>query len=274
MLQREEYIEQEYFFRMLGERLPENFPLQELMAQIRHELLATSKLPMAIDFLLAELQHCGEMSGAMKRLSHYFTPFQTYIVRAAEDERGRFDMRVAVEVLRYEAAYRSKNATAPGLFLYQFETLARNRLSYDAGLEAVSRDTMYDEAWREWVLTVRRQVGIVDLADMIYVRSWDYIRRRTQPNQPPPTPEKPILFGEKEGRIAWANRHKDPMFLFAALQRHLAYPAAPRNKKIDDTVELVPRLIRRVERLETRIKLLEEESREGGIDITKFYTGD
>jgi hypothetical protein len=117
-------------------------------------------------------------------------------------------------------------------------------------------------------------VGIVDLADMIYVRSWDYIRRRTQPNQTPPTPEKPILFGEKEGRIAWANRHKDPMFLFAALQRHLAYPAAPRNKKIDDTVELVPRLIRRVERLETRIKLLEEESREGGIDITKFYTGD
>ncbi len=273
MLQREEYIEQEYFFRMLGERLPENFPLQELMAQIRHELLATSKLPMAIDFLLAELRHCGEMSGAMKRISHYFTPFQTYIIEAAEYERGRFDMRVAVDVLRHEAAYRSKNATAPGLFLYQFETLARNRLSYDAGLEAVSRDTMYDDAWREWILTVRRQIGIVDLADMIYVRSWDYIRRRTQPAQPPPMPEKPILFGEKEGRIAWANRHKDPIFLFAALQRHLAYPAAPRNKKIDDTLELVPRLIRRVERLETRIKLLEEESREGGIDITKFYTG-
>lgn len=274
MLQREEYVEQEYFFRMLGERLPENFPLQELMAQIQHELLATSKLPMAIDFLLAELRHCGEMSGAMKRISHYFTPFQTYIIKAAEDERGRFDMRVAVDVLRHEAAYRSKNATAPGLFLYQFETLARNRLSYDAGLEAVSRDTMYDDAWREWILTVRRQVGIVDLADMIYVRSWDYIRRRTQPSQPPPTPEKPILFGEKEGRIAWANRQKDPIFLFAALQRHLAYPAAPRNKKIDDTLELVPRLVRRVERLETRIKLLEEESREGGIDITKFYAGD
>jgi hypothetical protein len=274
MLQREEYIEQEYFFRMLGERLPENSPLQELMGQIRHELLVTSKLPMAIDFLLAELRHCGEMSGAMKRISHYFTPFQTYIIEAAEDEGGRFDMRVAVDVLRHEAAYRSKNATAPGLFLYQFETLARNRLRYDAGLEAVSRDTMYDDAWREWILTVRRQVGIVDLADMIYVRSWDYIRRRTQPAQPPPKPEKPILFGEKEGRIAWANRQKDPIFLFAALQRHLAYPAAPRNKKIDDALKLVPRLIRRVERLETRIKLMEEESREGGIDITKFYAGD
>jgi hypothetical protein len=274
MLPREEYVEQEYFFRMLGERLPENFPIQELMGQIRHELLVTSKLPMAIDFLLAELRHCGEMSGAMKRISHYFTPFQTYIIEAAEDEGGRFDMRVAVDVLRHEAAYRSKNATAPGLFLYQFETLARNRLRYDAGLEAVSRDTMYDDDWREWILTVRRQVGIVDLADMIYVRSWDYIRRRTQPAQPPPKPERPVLFGEKEGRIAWANRQKDPIFLFAALQRHLAYPAAPRNKKIDETLQLVPRLIRRVERLETRIKLMEEESREGGIDITKFYAGD
>ena len=274
MLQREEYVEQEYLFRMLGERLPENFPIQELMGQIQHELLATTKLPMAIDFLLVELRHCGEMSGAMKRISHYFTPFQAYIIEAAEDERGRFDMRVAVDVLRYEAAYRSKDATAPGLFLYQFETLARNRLRYDSGLEAVSRDTMYDDAWREWILTVRRQIGIVDLADMIYVRSEDYIRRRTQPALPPPEPEKPILFGEKEGRIAWANRQKDPVFLFAALQRHLGYPAAPRNKKIDETLELVPRLVRRVERLETRIKLMEEESREGGIDITKFYADD
>ena len=37
-------------------------------------------------------------------------------------------------------------------------------------------------------------------------------------------PEKPMLFGEKEGKIAWANRKKDPLYLFAALQRHLGYP--------------------------------------------------
>jgi hypothetical protein len=274
MLPREEHIEQEYFFRILGERLTENFPLQELMGHIRHELLATTKLPMAVDFLLAELRHCGEMSQAMKRLAHYFTPFQTYIMEAAEDERGRFDMRVAVDVLRYEAAYRSKTPTPQGLFMYQFETLARNRLRYDSGLDAIARDTMYDDAWREWIVTVRRQIGIVDFADMIYVRSWDYIRRRTRPAMPAPQPEKPILFGEKEGKIAWANRRKDPMYLFAALQRHLGYPTAPRTKKVDETLELIPRLVRRVERLETRIKLLEEENREGGIDITKFYTGD
>ncbi len=270
MLDREEYVEQAYFFRILTERLPENFPLQELMGQIRHELLATAKLPMAVDFLLAELRHSGVMSGAMGRLSHYFTPFQTYIIASAEDERGRFDMRVAIEVLRHEALYRSKDATPEGLFMYQFETLARNRLRYDRGLDAIAHDTMYNQDWREWIITVRRQIGIVDFADMIFVRSREYLLRKTSPDEPPPPPEKPILFGEKEGKIAWANRRKDPMYLFAALQRHLAYPTAPRIKKIDETADLLPRLLRRQEQLEARIRLLEDENR-GGIDITKFY---
>lgn len=273
MLDRGEYVEQAYFFRMLSERLPENFPLQELLEQIRHELLATTKLPMAVDFLLAELRHSGVMSTAMRKLPHYFTPFQTYVISAAEDERGRFDMRVAIEVLRHEALYRSKNPTPEGLFMYQFETLARNRMRYDRGLDAIAHDTMYNQDWREWILTVRRQIGIVDFADMLYVRSREYLRRQASPAEFPPAPEKPVLFGEKEGKIAWGNRRKDPMYLFAALQRHLGYPSAPRIKKIDDTADLVPRLVRRLERLEARIKLLEEENR-GGIDITKFYSGD
>ena len=270
MLEREEYIEQAYFFQMLGERLPENHPLQEIMAQIRHELLATTKLPLAIDFMLAELRHSGIISRAMKRLPHYFTAYQTYIMEAAEDERGRFDMRVAIDVLHHEAKYRSGEPTPQGLFMYQFETLARNRLRYDRGLDAIAQDPMYNEDWKDWIHTVRRQIGIVDFADLIYVRSWEYIRHRTRPGQPPPEPEKPVLFGQKEGRIAWANRDKDPMYLFAALQRHLGYPMAPRLKPVDETRELIPQMLRRLERLETRIKLVEEEQREG-IDITKFY---
>ena len=83
-------------------------------------------------------------------------------------------------------------------------------------------------------------------------------------------PNCPVLFGEKEGRIALANRAKDPLFLFAALQRHLGYPQVPRPKPVDETPALIPQLMRRVERLETRTKLLEEEQR-GGIDITRFY---
>ena len=42
MLDREEYVEQAYFFRVLGERLPENVPLQDLLAQVRDETLATT----------------------------------------------------------------------------------------------------------------------------------------------------------------------------------------------------------------------------------------
>ena len=80
----------------------------------------------------------------------------------------------------------------------------------------------------------------------------------------------PFLFGIKEGRIAFGNRRKEPLYLFAAMQRHLGYPVVPRPSPRDDTDELVPQLARRVERLEARIKLLEEE-RKGGIDITKFY---
>jgi hypothetical protein len=273
MLEREEHVEQAYFFRMLGERLLEDFPLQELMGQLRHEILVTTKLPMAIDYLLTELRHSGAMSAAMKKLAHYFTPYQSYVIEAAEEDRGRFDTRVAIDILHHEAKYLSENPSPEGLFLYQFETLARNRLRYDRGLDAMARDPMYNEDWRQWIYTVRRQIGIFDLADMIFVRSWEYLRRKARPGMPPTEPEAPVLFGEKEGKIAWANRDKDPMYLFAALQRHLGYPMAPRQKRIDETREMIPLLMRRMERLEVRIKMLEEETREG-LDITKFYANE
>ncbi len=85
---------------------------------------------------------------------------------------------------------------------------------------------MYDENWREWILTVRRQVGLIDLGDMLYVRSEHYRQTRGEA-------EKPVLFGEKEGRIALANRRKDPLYLFAALARHLGYPTVPRPRPED-----------------------------------------
>ena len=43
---------------MLGKRLPENQPLQQLLAQLREEALASTQLPLAIDFLLGELKTC------------------------------------------------------------------------------------------------------------------------------------------------------------------------------------------------------------------------
>ncbi len=271
MLEREEYVEQAYLFRTLRERLLENMPMQELLQQMRDEVLATTRLPMALDFLLTELKHLGIMSPAMARLSHYFTPFQTYVMKEAENERGRFDMRIALEVLQKEAHYRSGEHKVQGVFLYQFETLCRNRMRYDHGLKAVAEDPIYDENWRQWIMEVRMRIGIIEFPDMLYVRSAYYNTQQELRNKP--LSDVPVLFGENEGRIALANRKKDPLFLFAALQRHLAYPAAPRIKVADENVNIVPLLVRRMERAEARLKLLEEEQRNEGIDLEKFYRG-
>ena len=268
-LEPEEYIEQAYLFRALAERLPENQTVQDLLEQVKQELLSTTRLPMAIDFLLAELKHAGTMASAMARLGHYFTPFQTYVVREAEAESGRFDMRIAVEILRSEAEYRSQSPRPQGLFMFQIECLCRNRLKYDPGLGAMAQDPLFDNRWREWIKIVRAQMGLVDFAELIFVRS-DYYWQQRAPFGETPPPERPVLFDEKEGKIAWANRRKDPVYLFLALQRHLGYPAVPRPKKIEQAPNLIPQLQAKVDRLEQRLKLLEEDAK-GGIDITKFY---
>ena len=270
MLAREEYIEQAYFYRTLSERLPKNMPLQELLRQVKEEMLASTKLPMAIDFLRTELEHTGGFGSAMSRLPHYFTAFQTYLVQEAENERGQFDLRVALEILRVEVEYRAEQISRQGLFMFQFEALCRNRLRYDRGLGAMSEDPIYDENWRRWILDVRHQVGLIDIADLIYVSSELFQQRRPNRHDLAEPSVGATLFGEKEGKIAWANRGKDPLYLFAALQRHLSYPAVPRPKPRDETAQLVPQLLRRMERFEARLKLIEEEQREG-IDITKFY---
>jgi hypothetical protein len=265
-LDREEYVEQAYFFQTLRERMQQNMSTQDLLDAIRQEVLATTMLPFAIDFMAGELRLTGGFATAMVRLRHYFTPFQTYVVGEAEKAEGRFDFRIALEILQREAEYRAQGASSQGIFLYQFETLCRNRLGYDGGLEAVARDPIYDQNWSEWILTVRRQIGLVDFADMIYVRSQLYRKRRKKA-------EKPILFGEKEGRIAVANRRKDPLYLFSALQRHLAYPSVPRPQPEDAQRYLLPAVQRRVDRLEARMALLEDELR-GGINLARFYGKD
>ncbi len=299
-LSREEYIEQAHFFRALGERLADNLPAQEVLGSVREEVLATTKLPLAIDFLLGELRHEGVLGPAMGLLPHYFTPFQAFVIQESENERLKFDLRVGLEILRTEAEYRSGEPTLQGIFLYQFEALCRNRLGYDRGLEAVAGDPAFDETWREWIRKVRRQIGMVDIADLIYVHSDYYWQRQGmgktagrdtfsrdakqsaehgEDGEPAigdedaparSEDEAVVLFGEREGRIALANRRKDPLFLFSSLQRQLGYPAVPRQKPADKEQALLPQLARRLEQLETRLKIIEEEQR-GGLDLSQFY---
>lgn len=283
----EEYVEQVHFFSVLGERLAENMPAQEALVALREEILATTNLPMAIDLLLTELRHQGAFADGMRLLGHYFTPFQTYVMTEAENDRSRFDLRVGLQILAREAQYRAEQTISrQGLFLYQFEALCRNRLGYDAGLEAMAQDPSYDPAWRDWILTVRRQIGLVELADLIYVRSEFYQEKQAQLAGPTKSAgEEPkalvepddgggqfaVLFGQREGRIAWANRERDPLLLFAAMQRQLGYPEVPRTKLADPEQRLLPQLSRRVEQLEARLKLVEEEQR-GGIQLERFYS--
>jgi len=268
-LDRAEFVEQGYLFQLLRERIGEQMPMQELLEQLRFELLATTKLPMAIDFLLTELKHSGVMAPAMQRLGHYFTSFQTYLIQESESDTGRFDTSTALMILEADAKYRAAGATPAGMFLYQFEVLCRNRLNYDRGLTAMSFDPMYDPVWAKWILMLRAQVGLIELADLLFLASDEYKRRLVEANQS--TEEKePFLFGEREGRIAFGNRRKEPLYLFAAMQRHLGYPAVPRPKAPNKEHEIIPQMARRIERLESRIKLLEEEQR-SGVDLTKFY---
>jgi len=262
-LPHEEYVEQAYFFRTLRERTEQSVSAQELLGTLRHEILATTRLPYAVEFMASELRLTGGFATAMAKLPHYFTPFQTFVMAEAERPDGRFDFRIACEVLQREAEFRAAGASPQGVFLYQFETLCRNRLGYDRGLEAIAGDEIFDDAWREWIRTVRCQVGFKDLGDLVYVRSEFYRQSRGQS-------EKPVLFGEKEGRIALANRGKDPLYLFAALARHLGYPAVPRPRPEEVDRYLLPALQRKIERLENRFQLLEEELR-GGINLSRYY---
>ena len=79
-----------------------------------------------------------------------------------------------------------------------------------------------------------------------------------------------ILFDEKEGKVAVANRQKDPLYLFAALQRHLGYPTVPKPKPDDGSKQQILQMTRLLEQLSQRVKLLEEEQR-GGFDLSNFY---
>jgi hypothetical protein len=177
-------------------------------------------------------------------------------------------MDQALLVLEREARYKAQEPTRPGLFVYQFEALSRNRLGYSKGLEAVAGDPYYDEDWRDYIHMLRSRLGSVDFADLIYVRSAYYVNERIRMN-PEFQPKFPALFGEKEGKIARANRGRDPLYLFSALQRQLGYPEVPRLRRPDEAEARIAVLEQRVTLLENRIRGLESEVHDE-VDLSQF----
>ncbi|MFO0956812.1 MAG: hypothetical protein U0800_05010 [Isosphaeraceae bacterium] len=260
LLDREESIEQAYFFAAFRERLIDGLPSQEILARIGEELLATTRLPIAISFLLTECKLSGQMAPAMARLGHYFTAFQTFVVARAEEDFSRVPMDQVLLVLEREARYRAAEPTQAGLFVYQFEAISRNRLGYSKGLEAIAEDPFYDEPWRDYIRLLNSRLGDVDFADLIFSRSAYHVteRRRRDPDF---QPKFPILFGEKEGRIARANHGRDPMYLFSALQRQLGYPEVPRPKRPEGLEARILLLEQRIAQLENRLKIAEIDSK-------------
>ena len=101
-LSTEEYIEQAHLFESLAKQVLLDVelqqPLQTLLQWLKQEVLATTKLPLAIDYMIAEIKHVGTIGTAFVKLSHYFSSFQTYLINEAESERGRFDIWQAFRI--------------------------------------------------------------------------------------------------------------------------------------------------------------------------------
>lgn len=260
----------------------ENVPSQEILKTIAEEILATTRLPMAIDFMRAEILHSGKISTAMFRLPHYFAPFQAFVISRAEEDESRFEQLTALKILESEAHFRAVSPSMPGLFIFQFECIARNRLGYGEGLKAMMADPLYSEEWSRWIARLAASLGERELAEIVYAASQHFQNRRSSARSPVEkaaakteegsSASVPIeLFGDQEGRIAKANIGRDPLYFFAALQRQLNYPAVPRSsQEADEDKKLPPFLEARLNKIEQRLKITEMEVK-GGIDLTRFY---
>jgi len=265
---REECIEQAYFFRILRERVEANLAAQDILGTVSEELLSTTRLPMAVQFVAGEIKHSGSVADGFEKLPHYFTPFQRFVMRQAEDDRRKFVFGAALLVLEREAEYKAKELTHAGLFVFQFECITRNRLGYEDGLTAMSLEPTQPPAWQANASMYRKQIGLVEFAELVYLRSEFYVadQRRTNPDY---TPSLQPLFGEKEGKIAKASLGRDQLFLFSALQRQLGYPEVPKPKPQTDAIATITTLEAKLRDVDIRLRMLEAESR-GTFDPTQF----
>ena len=101
------------------------------------------------------------------------------------------------------------------------------------------------------------------------LRPLGLLRDQPATAEPDFTPKFPILFSEKEGKIAQANRGRDPLHLFAALERQLGYPEVPRPRRPDAAEARIALLEQRVLLLENRFKSLEAEGPQD-INLSQF----
>ena len=123
-------------------------------------------------------------------------------------------------------------------------------------------------------MKIRPQLGMTDFAELLFSRSQHHVvEMRRKRNDPEFLPSYPILFEAQEGRIAKANIGKDPLYMFAALQRQLGYPKVPRPDPARTSALFEPQVEQRFQRLEARLTLLEQEAK-GGLDLSQLAPKD
>ena len=74
--------------------------------------------------------------------------------------------------------------------------------------------------------------------------------------------------GGRQGKRRF-NGGRDPLYLFAALQRQLGYPQVPRYTQRDDLATKFDAIQQKLKELEMRLRLAEGELR-GSIDLSQF----
>ena len=232
----------------------------------------TTKLPLAIDFLRTEVLHGGRLNPAMAKIGHYFTPFQTFVVAA-----GRVGQ---VEVRHGDRAVNPRaDGGVPGAGAFAGGAVhlpVRVRGAEPAGLRRrpagrrrrplfrTPRGGPGSPAWRgRWG---RRTSPTWSIS-----AATSSSRAAAGPNTTPTGgPATRCCSTARLGRIARANRGKDPLYMFAALQRQLGYPRVPKPAAPADD-KLPPAQEARLARLEKRLQLLEAEQRGTGIDLHEFH---
>ena len=142
------YVEQAYFFRTFLKRMADNMPAQEVLESLHQELLSSTRMPMAIQFLATEIKHSGLLATGLERLPHYFTKFQAFSSPEAEDE-GR---RIIMPTARSSSSRRRRNQAnpdRPGCSSTSSKHSSEPPRYLD-GIIAMEDDPLYDADWTEY----------------------------------------------------------------------------------------------------------------------------
>ena len=269
VLDREEYIEQAYFFRASASGSPTTCRPRTSSPRLHEELLTTTRLPYAVQFLAAEIKHTGPARQRVREAAALLHPFQAFVIRQAEEEKQRFPMADGAAGAGTRGRVPGRAADQPGLFVYQFETIARNRLGYIDGLAAMAADPLYDADWRATSTSSAGRSATSTSRDLVYLRSELYVTEQRRAN-PAYEPSRAAALRREGGEDRQGQPRPRPA---VPVRRAAAATRLPRGAAVtqrdDGKTRSWSKIETKLRELETRLKLAEGELR-GNIDLSQF----